>query len=268
MTGATGIVPAVVVTIVVVMLAACTGGTAESTSAHNGSAPTSASEPASPSAGASGSTPPGEAPWTPAPGETRSAAQLLQAARDAFSGASSVHVTGTAVRGSDAYIVDVRMAGATGGTATINTSGQTVDVTRIGDVAYVGGDLAFWRGITGDDNQARQMVGTHVRTGASEGNFASFVQLTQPSTFAAALPDPAKSATVGPMSRIRGTTAVGVRDSSGSTIYLAASGPAYPLRLDGLARGQVVFLDFSDYGARVPLPAPSPGRVVGQGPGS
>lgn len=271
-TGATGIVPAVVVATAAIALAACTSApTGPASDVDSTASPSPAATSTSSSTGPSGSAGTGDAAGTPAPAETRSAAQLLQEARQAFSAAPSVHVTGTAVRGADAYVVDVRIAGDSGGIATINTSGQTVDVTRVRDVAYVGGDLAFWRSVTGDDVRARQMVGSRVRTGASDTNFASFVQLTQPTTFAAALPDPARPATVGPVATIRGTAVVGVRDSAGSTLYVAATGPAYPLRLDGIASGQVVFLDFADYGARVSLPAPDArptGRVVEPGGGS
>jgi hypothetical protein len=268
-TGATGIIPLMVVT-----LAACGGhGALDLASARGGSGslpPSSPSEPSRPSAtpGSPGALSPSGASAEPSPTQTRSAAQLLQAARDAYAIAPSVHVAGTAVRGSDAYIVDVRLAGPSGGTATIKTSGQTVDVTRIGNVAYVGGDLSFWRSMTGDETKARQMVGSHVRTRASDPNFASFVQFTQASTFAAVLPAPATPATVVAPTTIRGVPAIGVRDGAGSTLYLATAGPAYPLRLDGLAGGQVVFLDFSDYGAPVPLRAPHIPKLVHPGPGS
>ena len=61
---------------------------------------------------------------------------------------------------------------------------------------------------------------------------------------------------------------VGVRNAAGTTLYVAATGPAYPVRLDGLASDQVVFLDFTDYGAPVPLRPPSGVRVGSRGPGS
>jgi hypothetical protein len=194
--------------------------------------------------------------------------QYLQAARDAFAGATSVHITGTAVRGADAYVVDARLAGAGGGTATITTSGQTVDVIRIGGDAYVGGDLAFWQSVTGDPARARSMVGSYVRTSATNGNFGSFVAFTQPATYAAVLPAPAGPATVGAATTIDGRGAVAVRDSAGTTLHVATTGPAYPLRLDGLAGGQVVFLDFTDYGQPVQLTPPPTPEVTGGGIGS
>jgi hypothetical protein len=224
------------------------------------------------SAGLPGDGPTGTATTAPAvveppPTGSRSAADLLRAARAAFAAAPSVHVTGTAVRGSDAYVVDLRLKGAAGGTATIRTSGQTVNVVRIGDIAYVGGDLAFWRGVTGDDAQARAMVGSYVKVPARQGNFGQFTVFTQPDVVTAVLPDPAAPATVGPRTTIGGRAAIPVRAGDGSTLSVAATGPAYPLRLDGLASGQVVFLDFSDYGADVPLVAPPVKSVVTGGPG-
>jgi hypothetical protein len=206
-------------------------------------------------------------PVLPSGARTGSAADLLRDARAAFAGAPSVRVTGTAVRGSDAYVVDLRLKGAAGGRATIRTSGQTVDVVRVGDTAYVGGDLAFWRGVTGDDAAAAKNVGRYVEVPARDGNFSQFTAFTWPDVVTAVLPDPAAPATVGAPTQIGGRVALAVRDGAGSTLSIAATGPAYPLRLDGLASGQVVFLDFSEYGAPVELRAPQPGQVVDGGPG-
>src|SRR3954447_13805668 len=217
-----------------------------------------------------GATPSGQAGPTGQPGPSGgiTGRQWLQAAHDAFAAAPSVHITGTAVRGADAYVVDVRLAGERGGTATIKTSGQTVQVVRIGDDAYVGGDLAFWQSVTGDPAQARRMVGSFVKTTAADGNFGAFTAFTRPATFAAVLPDPAQPAVVGTTTTIGGRTAVAVRDRTGSTLYVATTGPAYPLRLDGLTDGQVVFLDLTDYGQPVPLTAPPTAKLAGSGVGS
>ena len=250
----TAAVPAAAV--LAVLLAGCGGGSTELTSAGlPGDGPTRTATTAPAVIEPSG------------PAAARSAADLLRAARAAFVAARSVHVTGTAVRGSDAYVVDLRLKGAAGGTATIRTSGQTVEVIRIGDVAYVGGDLAFWRGVTGEENQARAMVGSFVRVPARQGNFGQFTVFTFPDVVTAVLPDPAAPATVGARTTIGGRAAIPVRDTAGGTLSVAASGPAYPLRLDGLSSGQVVFLDFTDYGADVPLVAPPVRSVVTGGPG-
>jgi hypothetical protein len=200
--------------------------------------------------------------------ETRSPAELLRQAREAFLAAASVHVTGTAVRGSDAFVVDARLRGSSGGTATVKTSGETVHVVRVGDVAYVSGDVAFWRSVTGEGARARALAGSWLRTGAGEPQFASYVAFTQPATYAEVLPDRAGGATLGAITRIRGARAIAVREESGSTLYVARTGAPHPLRLDGLTAGQVVFLDFDGYGTPVPLRAPTAGKVHDPGPGS
>jgi hypothetical protein len=253
--GVTGIVAAMVTG----LLAGC--GDAAGGAATAGSVSPTGSPSSSPSSSPSGSA-------VPVPGETRTPARLLEQARAAFLAATSVHVTGTAVRGADAYVVDARLRGADGGTATVKTSGETVRVVRVGNDAYVGGDLAFWRSVTGDETKARQMVGTSLRTSVGQPGFAAFVAFTEPATYAAALPDPARPATLATTTTIRGESAIGVRDQTGSTLYVARTGPAHPLRLDGLTNGQVVFLDMADYGAPVPLPAPSSPSVRTPGPGS
>src|SRR5919199_4459237 len=105
------------------------------------------------------------------PAQTRSAAGLLQAARAAFAAAPSVHVTGTVVKGDQGYELDVRLKGPAGATARIVPSTSApgprphpeVRVVRIGDVAWVGGNLGFWRGVRGEGAQARRRVGSWVK---------------------------------------------------------------------------------------------------------
>jgi hypothetical protein len=178
----------------------------------------------------------------------------------------SVHVTGTAVRGGDSYVVDLRLKDGAGGTATIRTSNGTVRVIRVGQTAWVGGDLAFWQGVTGDPAAARRAVGSFVKVPARNGNFGEYVAFTWPDGVAALLPDPARPATVRATTTIGGRAAVPVRTGEGATLTVAATGTTYPLRLDGLADGQFVLLDFSGYGDPVPLRAPA-GPVVPGGPG-
>jgi hypothetical protein len=245
-----------------VLLAACGGSTGLAQAGLPGDGPsrTPAGGPA-PEPTASGATPAG-------PTDARSAAELLQAARAAFAAAPSVHVTGTAVRGGDSYVVDLRLKGKDGGTARIRTSRGTVDVVRIGDVAWVGGDLAFWQGVTGDQARARRSVGSYVEVPAREGNFGEYVAFTWPDAVSALLPDPGRPATVRPTTTIAGQAAVPVRTGEGATLTVAAAGTTYPLRLDGLSDGQFVLLDFAGYGDPVPLAAPGPGTVVPGGPGN
>ena len=267
LSGGSAAVTAMITGLAAGLLAGCGAAAGRTASAGDGfPSPMSSAAPTSPGAASPAFASPGVA--SPAVPDTRSAAQLLQQARDAFLAAPSVHVTGTAVRGADAYVVDARLKGADGGTATVKTSGETVQVIRIGGVAYVGGDLAFWRSVTGSAAAAQQRVGTYLRTGADEPNFAAYVAYTQPQTYADVLPDPAAPATVGATTTIRGAPAVAVRDQAGSTLDVARTGAAVPLRLDGLTGGQVVFLDFADYGAPVPLPAPPAAGVGDPGTGS
>ena len=124
------------------------------------------------------------------------------------------------------------------------------------------------RSITGDEARARRMVGSYLRTGADAPEFASFVAFTQPSTYAQVLPGPAGSATTGAATTIHDAPAVAVRDAAGSTLYVARTGRAYPLRLDGLANGQVVFLDLTGYGDPVTLTPPGSRSVLDPGSGS
>jgi hypothetical protein len=213
---------------------------------------------------------PNSAGW-PGAAQTRSAADVLRAARAAFVAAPSVHVTGTVVTGAQGYELDVRLKGAAGATARIVPSTSApgpsphpeVRVVRIGDVAWVGGNLGFWRSVTGDDAQARSRVGSWVKVPVDGGNFGEYVAFTRPETLTALLPDPAQPATLEPTVPFEGRLAVPVVVNRTTRLTVAAQGAAYPLQVSGLTPDGSVsrFLNFSDYGAPVPLRAPNAGGV-------
>ena len=213
------------------------------------------------------------------PAQTGSAADILQAARAAFAAARSVHVTGTVVKGDQGYELDLRLKGADGGTARIVPSTSApgpsphpeVHVIRLGNVAWVGGNLGFWRGVTGDEAQARRKVGSWVKVPADGGNFGEYVVFTRPETLAALFPDPGQPASLEPTVPFEGRLAVPVVVNRTTRLTVAAEGTPYPLQVSGLTPDESVsrFLNFSDYGAPVPLRAPSDGEVEpSTGPGS
>jgi hypothetical protein len=222
---------------------------------------------------------PASSPGSSGAAQTRSAADTLRAARAAFASAPSVHVTGTVVKGAQGYELDVRLKGAAGATARIVPSTPApgpgshpeVRVIRVGEVAWVGGNLGFWRSVTGDEAQARRRVGSWVKVPADGGNFGEYVTFTRPETLTALLPDPAQPATLEAPVPFEGRLAVPVVVNRTTRLTVAAGGTPYPLQVSGLTPGESVsrFLNFSDYGAPVPLRAPNAGEVeTGTGTGS
>ena len=222
---------------------------------------------------------PGPSVASPGPAGTRSAADLLQAARAAFAAAPSVHVAGTVVKGAQGYELDVRLKGDAGATARIVPSTSApgpgphpeVRVIRLGDVAWVGGNLGFWRGVTGDEAQARGKVGSWVKVPVDGGNFGEYVAFTRLETLTALLPDPAQPAALEPRVPFEGRLAVPVVVNRTTRLTVAAEGTPYPLQVSGLTPDESGsrFLNFSDYGAPVPLRAPNAGEVEpGVGTGS
>jgi hypothetical protein len=255
------------------LLAACAGGRggAEAGAPGDGPARTPGGPSLEPSPGGS-----------PRPAGGLPAGDLVRAARDAFAAAPSVHVTGTVVKGAQSYDLDLRLKGTAGGTARIvpSTSGPgtgshpEVRVIRIGDVAWVDGNLGFWQAVTGDVARARTLVGSCVKVATDGGNFGEYVTFTQPATLVALLPDPKAPATLEPPVPVEGRQAIPVEVDRTTRLSVAAEGPAYPLQLSGLTSDETVsrFLNFSGYGAPVRLSAPScatgePGTGGGE-PGS
>jgi hypothetical protein len=190
----------------------------------------------------------------------------VRAARAAFAAAPSVHVTGTVGKGAQSYDLDLRLKGDAGATVRIVPSTATpgpaphpeVRVVRVGDVAWVGGNLGFWRGVTGDDAQAGRMVGSWVKVSVDGGNFAEYVAFTRPEAIAALLPDPAQAAALGSAVPFGGGLAVPVVVGRTTRLTVAGSGTPSPLQVSGLTPDGAVsrFLNFSDYGAPMSLRAP------------
>jgi hypothetical protein len=249
----------------IALLAACGGGSGLAAAGLPGESPSRAPD------GPPLPAPPASAAVSPSGTERRSAAELLRAARAAFAAAPSVRVTGTLVKGAQGYDLDLRLKGRAGGTARIEPSTRApgpgpdpvVDVIRIGDVAWVGGNLGFWRSVTGEEARARALVGSWVRVAADGGDFGEYVAFTRPETLTALLPEPAQPAAVEPRVPFDGRPAIPVVVDRVTRLTVAAAGAPYPLQLSGLTGDATVsrFLTFSGYGADVPLRAPVPATV-------
>jgi hypothetical protein len=102
-----------------------------------------------------------------------------------------------------------------------------------------------------------------VKVPADGGNFGEYVAFTRPQTLTALLPDPAQPATLDSPVPFEGRLAVPVVVNRTTRLTVAAEGVAYPLQVSGLIPDESVsrFLNFSDYGAPVPLRAPNAGEV-------
>jgi hypothetical protein len=267
-----------------VLLAGCSGGSAPTVSASGTSPAASAPASSSPAAGGTGSASatagPGSAPSASGTGTSGSsgssgggtglaaqdAADVVDDVRAAFASARSVHIKGSLSQASETIALDVRLAG-TKGTGTLTVGGLPVKITKIGDAAYINGNKAFWTRTAGG-SAAAQLAGKWVKLPSSTPGFAQFLQFLQIKNGWDRLLTPTSTAgvTKGALVDVGGVRALELEDGKDGSLFVAAEGKPYPLRLTG-AGGQKGRLDFTDYDEDVSISAPS-GRDVITVPGS
>jgi hypothetical protein len=184
------------------------------------------------------------------------ARDILADAQAAFRSARSVRVTGRIARGTatDPIELDMRIARGVGARGQIVSDGVRVNLIRSGGRLWLRG-RRFWQQAIGEE-VARDigdrwvLVPPSAAAGAGPGIDAFsdldgiLEQLLTPEG------DVAKGAT----QPIRGVPAIGLTGGSG-TLWVAAEGRPYPLRVAG--RGPDQFIDFVEYDAPVSITAPA-----------
>jgi hypothetical protein len=180
--------------------------------------------------------------------EKKSAADVLQEAAAALNAAKSVHVVLTTP--SSAH-VDVRMQGDSS-TGTVTQAGVRVKITITGGAGYVKTGRAGLKMIGAPQPVQRHDAGRWVKVPTSGHDFTGLTL----ASFAAQLT--AYNGPLEPVVRqaaLYGRKVVIVSWRDGSQMYVANTGPAYPLRAE--FKGQhPASLDFTEYGARFHITAP------------
>ena len=183
--------------------------------------------------------------------EDKSPAQIQEEAAAAIKGAKGVHVTGTSTNDGTPAQVDLQIQNGSS-SGTISLEGAQFEITRVGEVTYVKADEAALEslGITpemhvGADRWLK--LAPQEASGLEGFSLDSFArQLTM-----------SKSTlkTEVEQTELDGKRVVVISTQDGSRLYIANTGPAYPIRgeLKGANAGRI---DFSEYGADFQITAP------------
>ncbi|HLI58438.1 MAG TPA: hypothetical protein VKV21_02105 [Solirubrobacteraceae bacterium] len=183
---------------------------------------------------------------------------IVAAATRAIEHVRSVRVSGTVDEGSrrDEIRFDLRLLRGRGATGRVAEHGLAFRMVTLGDTAYVQGTPAFWLQF-GGTNVAAQLHGRWLRAPADHGDFASFASLTRAGTLIAHLLQGHGALSKGTTSTIDGRRVIAVHDASRQgTLYVATSGPPYPIRLVN-ASSDGARIDFGGFDAPVRLRAPA-----------
>ena len=195
--------------------------------------------------------------------ESRSADEVLAAARAALLRASSVHAKGDLVSDGTPYTIDMRMVRGVGAAGTMAVQGKGLKLVRIGDTAYVQPDAAFLRSATNSASSVRLLSGTYFKvTARKSALFAPFVALTDAEQAFGPTLAPPGVLTKGQVTRVNKQRVLDVLVDGGKSghVFVALSGTPYPVRIVyGSSASEHVDLD--GFGSRVKLTAPPASKV-------
>jgi len=187
----------------------------------------------------------------------KSVPQILADVEAAADRAHSVHVTGSNSGGADPFSLDLRLVAGRGGAGTIDEGGLDFRIVRIGGKAYFEGAAAFWRHFTGAGG-AELFEGKWIEAPATSAQFASLTPLTSISKFFHQVLGSHGTLIEGKQTTIRGRRALALLDETdGGTLYVAATGPPYPLEITSPGgKGTVSFEDWNEPFQLAPPPHP------------
>ncbi len=184
-----------------------------------------------------------------------SPADALKQVKEAVSSATSVRIVGTGKTGGQPLALNLKLVKGKGGAGHITVNGLSFDIIRIGDKAYFKGSSSFWTKF-GGSAAAQLFNGKWLMAPANKGELASFTPLTNLTALTNQVLASHGTLKMGDTTEINGQPAVAIVDkTNGGTLYVATTGPAFPLRLSsGEGQGSI---NFSDWNQPVALAKPA-----------
>lgn len=185
--------------------------------------------------------------------ERKSAAQVERAAAAALKGARSVHVVGTSRSQGKLQRIDLRIQGASS-SGTIETGGAAFAIIRVGADTYIKADQRAWQALGVPPSLQRLASGRWVKLRSQQATSFEGMSLdslaAELATSETPLQHGVQQATLG------GDKVVVLSQQDGSKLYVANTGPPYPLRAErkGNDSGHI---DFTEYGTDFHITAPS-----------
>jgi hypothetical protein len=177
---------------------------------------------------------------------SKSADEIVNAASKAITHAKSVHVSGSIVTSGVPLTLDLNLVSGTGGSGQMSEGGLAFRIVDVGQNVYIQGSSAFWQHF-GGAAAARLLQGKWLKAPAT-GQFASIAELTNMQRLMGALLLRHGNLTKGPTSTVNGQKVIAVSaPAKGGTLYVATSGPAYPVEIkkSGAGGGQITFDRFN-----------------------
>ena len=185
--------------------------------------------------------------------EKKSAAQVRKKVGAALRTAKSIHVT---VAGSDSGQLpqlDLRIQGSSS-TGAMGLGGVQYQVTTVGGGTYVKGDQRVWEAFGMPAAVQQRLAGRWVKVRPQQ--FASLEAFSLDSLAAGLTRNDSRLMAKVERATLDGRKVLVLRKRDGSRIYVANTGPAYPLRTVGKGPN-ALRIDFTEYGVDFHITTPS-----------
>lgn len=157
--------------------------------------------------------------------------------------ASSVHVSGSIHSGGSPITLDLHLLSNKGGRGALSENGLSFELIQIHGTVYIKGSPAFYRHVVGA-TAAQLLQGRWLKAPATSGDLASLASLTSLRQLLDATLTRHGALVKGAKTTVNGRKVVGVTDTSnGGTLYVATTGPPYPIAVtkSGAGAGTIVF---------------------------
>jgi hypothetical protein len=184
---------------------------------------------------------------------SRSPQSILQSAVNAAESAHSVHLAGTVIRAGQQLKLDVDLVANQGSRGMIAVSGLSFQFIQTAGAIYIKADRAFLAHF--GNPSAMRFNGRWLKASPGSSGFGSFTGLTDLHALFHTLLGSHGALSKSGNTTFNGQSVVAIKDNSkGSTLYVASTGPPYPVGLSNPNEGQ---LRLDHYNESVSLTAPS-----------
>jgi hypothetical protein len=183
------------------------------------------------------------------------ATQIVAQMQKDVSHAKSVHITGSGESGGTQLSLDLQLERGTGGSGHIEIGGYGFDIVRIDDKLYFKADAAALNHFAGAV-VGKLLAGKWFVVPASSSGFGSFTPFTDLQKLMNQILTASGRVEKGDETKVADQPAIVLEDTkNGGTLYVATTGPAYPLQLKP-GKNRTGTISFTDWDQPVTLTAP------------
>jgi hypothetical protein len=183
------------------------------------------------------------------------ATQIVAEMQKAIANAKSVHITGSGTSGGTKLSLDLQLEASTGGAGHIEIDGYGFDIVRIDKKLYFKADAPALNHFAGSV-AAKLLAGKWFAVPADSSGFGSFTPFTDLRKLMNQILRASGPVEKGDETKTGEQPSIAVTDTkNGGTLYVATTGPAYPLELEPGKNGSGS-ISFTDWDQPVTLTAP------------